>query len=141
MVPPQFTPSGASWDPDRSAGCTGPYPSSPTARKGFGQAAPKGIPHRRFHCLAPTGSSLAEQNILCTGFLQRVLEDEISFSLPPPFAEVNKNFGFFSSFCIKIPFCFCKPFRDTQNPVRIAKTPGNFRGFGTYFIWARKKAH
>ena len=43
VVPPQFTPCGASWDPNRSAGCTGPYPSSPT--KNFSEATPKGIPH------------------------------------------------------------------------------------------------
>ena len=30
MVPPQFAADAASWDPDRSAGCIGPYPSSPT---------------------------------------------------------------------------------------------------------------
>ena len=106
MVPPQFTPCGASWDPNRSAGCTGPYPSSSTG-KPFHEAAPKGIPRRHFHCLAPTGSSLAKWGLACTIFLQRVLEDEISSSLPPPFAEVNKNFGFFSSFCIKTPIRFC----------------------------------
>ena len=59
MVPPQFTPCGASRDPDRSAGCIGPYPSSFTG-KAFNEAAPKGIPYPDLHCLAPTGSSLAK---------------------------------------------------------------------------------
>ena len=59
MVPPQFTPCGASWDPNRSAGCIGPFPSPPTVS--FSEAAPKGIPRRRFRCLAPTGSSLSKR--------------------------------------------------------------------------------
>ena len=60
VVPPQFAPYGASWDPNRSAGCTGPYPSSPTeGGSRFSKATPKGIPHPDPRCLAPTGSSLA----------------------------------------------------------------------------------
>ena len=59
VVPPQFTPCGASWDPNRSAGCIGPFPSPPTVS--FSEAAPKGIPRRRFRCLAPTGSSLSKR--------------------------------------------------------------------------------
>ena len=58
MVPPQFTPCGASRDPNRSAGCIGPYPSSPT--EFFSEAAPKGIPYPDLLCLAPTGSSLGK---------------------------------------------------------------------------------
>ena len=65
---------------------------------------------------------------MCTGFLQRVLEDEISFSLPPPFTEVNKNFAFFSSFCIKIDVSFCMAFHRKQKFVRTAKTARPRRG-------------
>ena len=69
VVPPQFTAKAASWDSNKSAGCIGPYPSSPTTFVttdliigyfGFKKATPKGIPHPGLHCLAPSGSSLAE---------------------------------------------------------------------------------
>jgi hypothetical protein len=107
---------------------------------GFSEAAPKGIPHGCFRCLAPTGSSLAKPTLVCTDFLQRVVEDEISYSVPPHFAEVNKIFAFFSSFCLKNPFRFCMLVHNQQKLVHIAKTPVKTGVFETYFLWARKKA-
>ena len=58
MVPPQFTPlrrpHGILADPQAVPGPTRPVLLL------FRQAAPKGIPFSDPHCLAPTGSSLAE---------------------------------------------------------------------------------
>ena len=58
MVPPQFTPArephGIQTDPQAVSGPTRPRLLD------FSKAAPKGIPYLDPHCLAPTGSSLAE---------------------------------------------------------------------------------
>ena len=88
MVPPQFTPAGASRDPNRSAGCTGPYPSSPTFSR-FSEATPKGIPYPGSHCLAPTGSSLTEPSGYVLVFIT-VLWLLISHSLPLPQKQVKR---------------------------------------------------
>ena len=59
VVPPQFTPMrrphGILADPQAVSG-----PTRLRLLSNFSEAAPKGIPHPIPHCLAPTGSSLAE---------------------------------------------------------------------------------
>ena len=94
MVPPQFTPHGASWDPSRSAGCTGPYPSSPTLisgkplRKEFRVAA-----STAFHLPA----ALWESGWARTGFHHCVALC-VFLSLPPGAPQVNKKTRFFPHF-------------------------------------------
>ena len=69
MVPPQFTAYAASWDPSRSAGCIGPYPSSPTCvsakplRKEF---------HTPILTVSHRPAALWQDHLVCTGFLHRV---------------------------------------------------------------------
>ena len=94
MVPPQFTPIGASWDPSRSAGCTGPYPSSPTLisgkplRKEFRVAA-----STAFHLPA----ALWESGWTRTGFHHCVALC-VFLSLPPGAPQVNNKTRFFPHF-------------------------------------------
>ena len=88
MVPPQFAANAASWDPNRSAGCIGPFPSSPTGH--FSEATRKGIPYRGSDCLAPSGSSLAERKGYVLVFV--TVFSLFPNSLPLISPQVNKNF-------------------------------------------------
>ena len=69
MVPPQFTAFAASRDPNRSAGCTGPSPSSPTSvsakplRKEF---------HTPILAALHRPAALWQDLMVCTGFHHRV---------------------------------------------------------------------
>ena len=86
----RFDRNGTSGDPDRSAGYTGPYPSSPTEI--FREATPKGIPYPGSHCLAPTGSSLAEPSGYVLIFIIVLGCVYLLPSLAPPQAQVNKRY-------------------------------------------------
>ena len=92
VVPPQFTPAGASWDPNRSAGCIGPYPSFPTVCSGK--------PLRKvFGTLGLTAlqrpAALCQIRMVLTGFHHCVAVYSLSLSLPPQMSQVNKKFLFF----------------------------------------------
>ena len=120
VVPPQFTPCGASWDPDRSAGCIGPYPSLPTLR-GFPQSRSERYSTRLLPLPCTIRQLSGEAECVCTMFLQRVLGDEISSSVPPGFAEVNKNFVFLLTFCPKTVTCFCIQIHTRRKNVRLSR--------------------
>ena len=74
MVPPQFTPiTGASWDPNRSAGCTGPYPSFPTEANARSGKPLRKVFHTKLLTALHQPAALWRNGTVCTGFLQRVI--------------------------------------------------------------------
>ena len=69
MVPPQFTAFAASRDPNRSAGCIGPSPSSPTCVS----AKPlRKVFHTPILTALHRPAALWQDLLVCTGFHHRV---------------------------------------------------------------------